>query len=102
MYVIEMVSYNIKPDVNDILFLQLSSDFETSLKREISGFIRRSVTKSFNERKCIELIWWKSIKDATIALEKMPLTNEFKKFCEILEDENSEIIYLKEMKSIIL
>lgn len=98
MYIIEMVTYNIKNNIAEKDFLFLSYKFENLLKEKSKGFIKRSLTRDFFTKKCIELIWWSSIEDAKNALNKMPSYKEFEDFSSILDESTSEIIYLKKIE----
>ena len=67
-----------------------------ALKRENDSFIKHTFTKHCTQDKWVELVWWDSMESAKVALEKMPITIEFQQYCSILEDEDSEIIYLEQ------
>ncbi len=98
--IIEVVTFQVKNGVSETQLLELSHAFGDALKREIDGFIKRSLTKKYTEDKIedqwIELIWWDSMESAQIALEKMPKTIEFQEYASALKDDDSEIFYLEE------
>ncbi|MBC2856969.1 hypothetical protein H3N56_11045 [Cetobacterium sp. 2A] len=98
--IIEMLTFKIKKEVTEEKILKLSKAFEEALKREVNGFIKRSLSKDCIGNKWIELIWWDSMESASIALDKIPKTCEFKEYCSILEDDESPLIYLKEVTSV--
>jgi len=94
--IIEVVTFQVKKGVPEAQILELSHAFGEALKREIDGFIKRTLTKHCTQDKWVELVWWESMEAAQAALETAPQTDEFKQYCAILEEEGSEISYLEE------
>ena len=94
--IIEVVTFQVKNEVDEASFLKLSAFFGVALKREMDGFVKRSLTKHSKENKWVELIWWSSMESAQLALKKMPQTKEFKNYCSALEEDDTEIVYLEE------
>ena len=94
--IIEMVTFRVKNEISESKFLKSSNNFEKALKRDIEGFVKRSLTKEHKQNRWIELIWWDSMESAKLALKKVPQTLEFIEYCNFLEEDESEIIYLNE------
>jgi len=96
--IIEVVTFQVKNGVSEAELLKLSSAFGEALKREIDGFVKRSLTKHCTQDLWVELIWWDSMEAAQAALENVPqmLPTEFQQYSAVLEEEGSEIFYLEE------
>ena len=93
--IIEVVVFQSKKGVSEAQLLELSDAFGEALKREIKGFVKRTLTKNCSQDKWVELVWWDSMEDAQAALETAPKMAEFEKYCTVLEDD-SDIFYLEE------
>ncbi len=94
--IIEVVTFQAKEGVSETQLLELSNAFGEALKREVKGFIKRTLTKHCTEDKWVELVWWESMNDAKAALETAPKTPEFHKYCAVLIEDGSTIYYLEE------
>ncbi|AKJ42236.1 Uncharacterised protein [Pragia fontium] len=98
--VIEMVTFTIKKDITTQRLLELSSNFENALKRDVHGFIKRTLTKDIASDYWIELIWWDSIDSARLALDVVTTTTEFEMYCAALVDDGGDnIIYVEQIES---
>jgi len=95
--VIEMVIFQTQKDVDKEQFLQLSYELNKMLKSNITGFIKRLLTKDLAQDKWVEMIWWESMEAAQAALDKLPQVVEFQKYCSALSDEETKMFYLEEM-----
>ncbi len=95
-YIIEVVTFNIKNDVCVDKLLKASNKFEVMLRREVPGFVKRTLTKHCEKELWVEMLWWNSMTEAENALEIAPKTIEFENYNSLLEEEGSEIYYLEE------
>ena len=94
--IIEVVTFKVKKEVSEEQLLKLFHAFGDALKRENEGFIKHSLAKHSEQDEWVELVWWKSMEDSQVALEKMPPTTEFQQYCAALEEEGSSIYYLEQ------
>ena len=95
--VIEMVIFQTNKEVTTEHFLQLYYKLNKVLEKNITGFIKRSLTKDLRQDKWVEMIWWESMEAAQTALEKLPQIAEFQEYCSVLVDEGTMMFHLEEM-----
>lgn len=92
MHVVEMVRFSVKDGVTETHLQKLSADFENALKREVAGFIKRTLAKDIASSMWVELIWWDSMDSAQLALEVVTKTREFEMYCAALVDDGGNDI----------
>ena len=95
--VIEMIIFQTKQEVTTEYLLQLYHKLNKVLERDITGFVKRSLTKDLSQDKWVEMIWWESMESAQEALEKLPKIAEFQEYCSTLADEGTKMYHLEEM-----
>ncbi|WP_317368204.1 hypothetical protein [uncultured Tyzzerella sp.] len=94
--ILELVIFEIREDVSDEQFIHLFQKLNTVLKRNINGFVKRSLTKDMTQNKWVEMIWWESMHKAHLALEKLPQFTEFKQYCSVIKDDSTLMYYLEQ------
>lgn len=94
--VIELVIFETKEDITEEQFIQLFYKLNTVLQNDIPGFVKRSLTKDMAQNKWIEMIWWKSMQEAHMALEKLPQLPDFQQYCSALKDDGTLMYHLEE------
>ena len=94
--IIEVVTFQTKNNVSEEQLLKLSHAFGEALRREVDGFIKRTLTKHCTQDTWVELVWWDSMESAEVALEKVLQIKEFEQYNNILEEDGSEIFYVEE------
>ncbi len=94
--VIELVVFETKEDVAEEQFIQLFHKLNTILQSNISGFVKRSLTKDTAQNRWVEMIWWKSMQEAHAALEKIPQLPDFQQYCSAIKDDGTLMYHLEE------
>lgn len=95
--VIERVIFQTQQDMDKEQFLQLSHELNKVLKSNMTGFIKRLLTKDLAQDKWVEMIWWESMEAAQAALDNLPQVVEFQKYCSVLSDEETKMFHLEKM-----
>lgn len=95
-YVMELVMFKTKCEVQEIEFMKLFHALNKVLERKVAGFVKRSISKDAAQDTWVEMIWWDSMKSAQAALSEIPKINEFNMYCEALQEDSITMLHLEE------
>lgn len=95
--VMEMVIFQTRPETDEEQFLKTYEALNEVLKRDIEGFVSRTIMKDKKQDKWVEMIWWTSMETALAALENLPQTAEFGQYCSGISEDGMRMFHLEEL-----
>jgi heme-degrading monooxygenase HmoA len=92
--VMELVVFKLNPGVNTTAFKEAVDEMNKVLKRDIPGFLERSLLHTPDEDQWVDVIYWSTMEQALGAFEIVEKKREFEVFASFIDMQQTSMYHL--------